>query len=158
MMSNHILCVTLIKKLPCNDFELMTFSLGRLFIFIYVRLKDHPIEWHKWWYKLKWKPIKSKPFTDPPIKGTWNIYISRGGASGLGFRTYNCDDNHGYGGSYKHKFFEVWLIFCEITFWIKWNIVVHKNGPIDTSTPHPLGEDKIKRYKERGGRWNQLVV
>jgi len=86
--------------------------------FIY-KLKPHN-EVEPGWWKLKWKPI---------FKHTWNVFVYRGKL--FGFRTYRIDANNGWHRSYKHLFVELDVLFKKITFWVKWDIVVHEDGPSD---------------------------
>lgn len=80
------------------------------------------------WWKLRWRPLWRK---------TFSVWFSRY-STGLGFRWYRDDARNGWGRSFKRLSFDVLTPFGSINFWIKWNYVVHRDGPSDASPRQPL--------------------
>jgi len=93
------------------------------------------------WYKLKWKPIKY---------GTYNIWFYSAFKSYLptyliGLRFWTSGYNRGWGKQWKGISVEFGLLFFEIHFWIRWNIIMHKDGPFDCEEKRPLDLSGVKK-------------
>ena len=76
------------------------------------------------WYNLRWRPI---------FRETFSAYVTpfRSARLFLGLKAYRCDRSNGWNGYYKHFFVEVGFLFFDVTAWIKWDFMVHKDGPTD---------------------------
>lgn len=85
------------------------------------------------WWKLKWKPIKM---------GTYNIYITSCSKSWhskmIGIRFYETNAHNGWHRYWDGLVLEIGFCFFIINFWIRWNIIVHKDGPSDITPTKPL--------------------
>ena len=83
-------------------------------------------------FKLKWRPIKHTRETD----GTWNIYCERYPCSfrKWGFESWD-HGTHGYGHhrSWDGIAYRLCLWWFAIQFWVRWNVIVHKDGPSDVA-------------------------
>lgn len=44
----------------------------------------------------------------------------------------------GWHRSYNHRHVDISFLKWTINFWIKWNYIVHKDGPSDVPNPKPL--------------------
>lgn len=80
------------------------------------------------WWKLRWKPIRL---------GTWHFYAFTWEKS-LGILAYWGGAHNGWHRSYDRFDLRIGLGFRTYNFWIKWNYIVHKDGPSDVATPRPL--------------------
>jgi len=80
------------------------------------------------WYKLKWRPIKN---------GTYNLYITDTHHSWrtklIGVRFSDASAHNGWGRSWDGIGFEFGFYFLILNFWIRWNIIVHKDGAMDVA-------------------------
>lgn len=87
-------------------------------------LKPHYETEPNWW-KLRWSPIWRHTFSFYRVGYTrwWN----------WGIRSYRCDANNGWGRSYSHWFLDLELAGHSFMFWIRWNFIVHKDGPLDVA-------------------------
>lgn len=98
---------------------------------IYALTPDY--EYEPGWWKLKWKPLWRKTYSVWSRKN----YTCCGPlwrSMALGFRTHEASAHNGWNRSYQSQTLEVFLLFWTVTFWIKWNYRVHKDGPSDV--PH----------------------
>jgi hypothetical protein len=85
------------------------------------------------WYKLKWRPIKTTDSKD----GTWNMWVAKYTPL-LGLRWYANNADNGWGRRWNEVHVEIGFGFFTICGWIRWNIVVHKDGPMDGYERVPL--------------------
>ena len=93
------------------------------------------------WWKLKWRPIFGP-------KGTYAVYWMNPfmdhcgrwwkSSRGLGVKWGFHGAHNGWNRSYECFAIEFILLFGSLNFWIKWNYVVHKDGPMDGGEPVPL--------------------
>ncbi len=82
------------------------------------------------WWKLQWKPI---------WKETYSAYLSKGYNSWrLGLFYYNSDARNGWHRSYKHRTFEIYFFKWSFSCWIRYDFMVHKDGPSDMGVSKPL--------------------
>ena len=89
------------------------------------------------WYKLSWRPI---------WRGTFSFFISHHHLFGI--YCYRCDADNGWGRFYKHLYIEFGLAAITIAFWIKWDFLCHKDGPMDSSIRRPLAVEEITIKKD----------
>lgn len=82
------------------------------------------------WWKLRWRPIWRKT-----ISAYWLLDRR---AFGLGFRAYPSGAHNGWGRSYSGATAVLFLGPLSFNFWVCWNFVVHKDGPLDMKQPKPL--------------------
>ncbi len=101
--------------------------------FIYKMSVGKAVESDLSWYRLKWRPIK---------RGTYNFYITNTLPNYMekliGVRIYNAGAHSGRGRSWDGLNVMFGFFFFVINFWIRWNIRVHKDGPMDTEHKKPL--------------------
>lgn len=82
------------------------------------------------WWKLKWKPM---------YRHTYSFYFVKGvHRHSTGIRAYRADAKNGWNRSYKHLVISLFFSKWEVTFWIRWNFIVHKDGPGDIRDKRPL--------------------
>lgn len=82
------------------------------------------------WWKLKWKPI---------FKQTYSIYFSSHYNSwGFGIDAYEAGAHNGWNRSYDNFIFRIRFWNYSINFWVKWNFIVHEDGPSDMNEKRPL--------------------
>jgi len=88
------------------------------------------------WYKLRWKPIW---FGTIYIYPEWTFnkmgkIIWQRHPAMLGLDIYNGNAAHnGWNRSYERLDITIGLIFVKIRIWIKYDYIVHKDGPSDVS-------------------------
>jgi len=89
------------------------------------------------WWKLRWRPVKNTIKNDG---GTWNVYFETGVCGGpwrwwgmLGIQMWKNGAHNGWHRSYDRFDVRIGLLFLVINFWVKWNIIVHKDGPSDVA-------------------------
>ena len=87
------------------------------------------------WWKLRWRPIKNR-IDVPHNGGTWNIYREQHGWVHKwwhmwGIQMWKTGVHNGWHRGWDR--FDMRLGFgpIVINFWIKWNIIVHEDGPSD---------------------------
>ena len=87
------------------------------------------------WWKLRWRPI---------WRHTFSIYTSKNfDWFTWGFRCVRCDAQNGWNRSYNHFVFDMdFGKLGGLNFWIRWNFIVHQDGPGDVSNPKPLNLDQ----------------
>jgi hypothetical protein len=85
------------------------------------------------WWKLRWKPIKHRGYDNK--EGTWNFYVSKlyKWHRSIGFTIRSSGEHNGWGRSYDAIGVEIALWFFRIDFWVKYNIIVCKDGPQDVA-------------------------
>lgn len=94
------------------------------------------------WYLLKWEPVKGATY------GLYLIRESRHAPPLL--RAYECGAHNGWGRGYEQAVIEVSLPFGRmLCFWIRWRIIVHKDGPMDWPDRIPLDLTKYKPETEK---------
>jgi len=78
------------------------------------------------WYRLKWRPVK---------RGTCNIYFTDCHHSWrtkmIGVRWGEASAHNGWHRYWDGFYSEFGFYFFILNFWIRWNIIVHKDGPSD---------------------------
>lgn len=83
------------------------------------------------WYHLKWRPIR---------KGTFNIYLKKyygGHFFKVSFAEW--DARNGWGRSWKHRLVFVNFFYTfQFCSWVKWDFIVHKDGPSDLEPRRPI--------------------
>lgn len=93
------------------------------------------------WYKLQWRPI---------WRETFSIYCSKcwRGYRQIGFEIGELGSAHnGWGRYYDRLNIDVFLWLFSIHFWVHYNFIVHRDGPLDVSHPKPLvltGKETIR--------------
>jgi hypothetical protein len=75
------------------------------------------------WWKLAWRPLWRK---------TFSTYWS-GWSRGVGIYAYWERTRNGWGRSYSRLDFVISTPFGRLNMWLKWNYVVHKDGPFDVA-------------------------
>lgn len=82
------------------------------------------------WWKLKWRPI---------WRQTYSIYLTKSfNAYRLGIFCYKSDANNGWNRHYKHRTLELFFLNLGLSFWIRYDFIVHKDGPGDMGYSKPL--------------------
>jgi len=108
------------------------------------------------WCKLMWKPIWFGTFF---IYHEWSFGVMgkriwHRNPCLLGFTFYTGNGAHnGWHRSYDMLDISIGLIFVTIRFWIKYNYIVHKDGPSDVSDKKPL----IIKKEEQNGKTNRQL-
>lgn len=83
------------------------------------------------WWKLTWRPI---------WRHTFSVYTSQWWGSGwsFGISYNNTDADNGWNRYYKHRSIRINLYRLDIHAWIRWDFIVHKDGPSDAGEKRPL--------------------
>lgn len=92
------------------------------------------------WWKLKWRPL---------WRQTFSIY--RSSMPLLGLYWYRTDARNGWGRSYNHFTINFGLGFVSWSFWIRWNFVVHSDGPSDLNPRRPITVAVLEHERGAGG-------
>ena len=84
------------------------------------------------WWKLRWRPIRHRGIDR---EGTWSIHTSRRYRNyrPIGLRISKSGAHNGWGRSWDSWEIEISLWWVTVTAWVKYNIIVHKDGPLDVS-------------------------
>ena len=93
------------------------------------------------WYRLQWKPIWFGTFFIYPdwSFGKLGKHFWHRNPSMLGIDFWTGAHAHnGWNRSYDRVDISIGIIFVTIRFWIKYNYLVHKDGPSDVSDKKPL--------------------
>ena len=82
------------------------------------------------WWKLKWRPI---------WRETYSIYCrKRFSGFNIGITYNNSDARNGWHRYYKHRHLRIGLLLWEFEMWIRYDFIVHKDGPSDATERKPL--------------------
>ena len=81
------------------------------------------------WWKLQWRPI---------WKQTFSAYYERRSSSWFSFQLMNWDARNGWHRSYKHRLVFLTIFTFKFAAWVRWDFMVHKDGPSDASEKRPL--------------------
>lgn len=102
------------------------------------------------WYKLKWRPIKSRPEPYPCYHGTWDLYLIKTGAIKFKIKWHNRYAAHnGWGRDWERFDINVLFFKWDIGFYILWNIKVMEDGPMDVGEKNkrPIDISHLKTKK-----------
>lgn len=83
------------------------------------------------WWKLRWRPIR---------RGTWNVWARTMGrrSFGLGFFWWETGAHNGWGRAWSGRELILRILWWEWSAWIRWNIRVMAEGPLDDEQKRPL--------------------
>lgn len=88
------------------------------------------------WYKLQWRPIWRKTvsvYLDPYCR-----------QNGIGLTWWRSDAANGWNRSFNCLHVRLVFLIWNIDGWIKWDYIVHKDGPSDSRVQRPLDLSGIK--------------
>jgi len=88
------------------------------------------------WWRLRWRPIWRHTFS--AYRCQWLKLI--------GVEWWRSDARNGWNRSYKHFGIRIGVGFLVFEGWVKWNFVVHQDGPSDVSIRRPL---ELPKREER---------